>query len=369
MAGGVAHDLNNVLSGIVGYPDLLLMDLPPDSPMIKAVETIKDSGQKATVIVQDLLTLARRGVITKEAIDLNLLVEDYLKSPEHRQIMAHHPSIDIECKMTSEPLALTGSPVHLKKTIMNLVSNAAEAQPGGGKIEISTDCLFLDKPLQGYEQVVQGEYVVLHVKDRGGGIKPDDLERIFEPFYTKKQMGRSGTGLGLAVVWGTVQDHKGYINVTSDSGSGTAFELYFPLSREAVSNRAVGDDFESLKGNRQTILVVDDVQSQREIISNMLDRIGYSAVAVESGEAAVDYFRQSEADVVILDMIMPPGMDGLTTYEQILKIRPGQKAIINSGYAETGRVREMQRLGASQYLKKPYTIDALAKALKLTIGT
>jgi len=226
LAGGVAHDLNNILSGLVSYPELLLMDLPDDSPLKQPILTIKESGQKAAAIVQDLLTLARRGVSIREVLNLNMLIEEYLmnlnmlieeylKSPENQQIFEHHSGVTVETDLQPDLLNSMGSPVHLSKTIMNLVSNAAEAMPNGGKIRISTENRYIDKSLKGYDAVDEGDYATLTVTDTGIGISPEDIERIFEPFYTKKTMGRSGTGLGTAVVWGTVKDHNGYIDVQS----------------------------------------------------------------------------------------------------------------------------------------------------------
>ena len=196
LAGGVAHDLNNILSGLVSYPELLLMDIPEDSPLRKPILTIQGSGQKAAVIVQDLLTLARRGVAITEVVNLNDIVYDHLKSPEHEKLKSFHPGAEFEINLAPDLLNTLGSPVHLSKTIMNLLSNAAEAMPDAGAITISTSNQYLDRPVRGYEDVQEGDYVVLSVVDSGVGMSEEDLARIFEPFYTKKVMGRSGTGLG-----------------------------------------------------------------------------------------------------------------------------------------------------------------------------
>ncbi|MDP8228032.1 MAG: PAS domain S-box protein, partial [Candidatus Electryoneaceae bacterium] len=220
LAGGVAHDLNNVLSGIVSYPELLLLDLPEDSPLRKPILTIQKSGQKAADIVQDLLTLARRGVVATEVVNINQIINSNLKSPECENLKQFYPDAKIESNLEAYLLNIMGSSVHLSKTVMNLVSNAAEAMPEGGNIFISTESKYIDKPIRGYDDVKEGDYVILTVSDTGIGISSGDLERIFEPFYTKKVMGRSGTGLGMAVVWGTVKDHKGYIDVQSTEGKG-----------------------------------------------------------------------------------------------------------------------------------------------------
>lgn len=364
LAGGVAHDLNNILSGIVSYPDLLLMDLPDDSPLIEPIKTIQESGKKAAAIVQDLLTLARRGVSVSEVVNLNDIIDEYLTSPQFSRLKSYHPNVEIESNLDSALLNTTGSPVHLSKTVMNLVSNAAEAMPKGGIIQIKTKNQYVDLPISGYDNVKEGDFTVLTVSDNGIGIAPEEINRIFEPFYTKKVMGRSGTGLGMAVVWGTVNDHGGYIHVVSNKGQGTTMELYFPATRKSIKSDDVPISFENYKGEGQTILVVDDVLEQREVAAKILTQLGYSTETVSSGEEACEYLESNTADLIMLDMIMKPGIDGLETYKRIISKYPQQRAIIASGFSETERVREAQRLGAGRYVKKPYTIEKIGMAVK-----
>jgi CheY-like chemotaxis protein len=221
----------------------------------------------------------------------------------------------------------------------------------------------LDKPLKGYEEVRQGEYAVLTVSDDGLGLSAGELGRIFEPFYTKKIMGRSGTGLGLSVVWNTVQDHGGYVNVMSDEDR-TIFELYFPITRAEVAADTEQVSWENYAGNGEKILVVDDEELQREIACGLLIKLGYSAEAVSSGEEAIGYLKTHSVDLVVLDMIMFPGINGRETYERIIKIHPNQKAIIASGFAETEDVKAAQERGAGKYIKKPFTLETLAIAVK-----
>ncbi len=364
LAGGVAHDLNNILSGIVTYPELLLLDLPEESPLRQPLITIQDSGLKAVTIIQDLLTLARRGVTQTQVTNLNDLISTYLRSPEHEKIMSFHPGIRIKTSLEADLPNISGSPTHLVKTVMNLVSNAAEAQPGEGEILISTESCYLDSPFKGYQTVPEGEYALLKIQDRGIGIAPEDLQRIFEPFYTKKVMGRSGTGLGMAVVWGTVQDHRGYLQVTSEIGRGSAFALYFPITRQARGPEIESLPLEAYLGHQEKVLVIDDLLEQREIAQKILIRLGYQVFSVASGEEAVEFLKNTPVDVLLLDMIMDPGIDGLETYQRILKIHPRQKAVISSGFSETDRVLEAQCLGARGYLKKPYTLEKLGLALR-----
>ncbi|MCP4022307.1 MAG: response regulator [Desulfobacteraceae bacterium] len=364
LAGGVAHDLNNILSGISAYPELLLEDLPQDSPLRKPITIIKKSGTKAAAVVQDLLTLARRGVATMEIVNINDLVKNSIESPECESIMEYHPDVAVNIDLDTDLLNVKGSELHIGKTIMNLISNSAEAMPKGGNIFIKTRNRYIDMPLFKYDQITVGDYIVITVTDMGDGIAPEDVDHIFEPFYTKKKMGRSGSGLGMAVVWGTVKDHKGYIDVKSEPGKGTSFDLYFPATREAVPKEESDISLEDLKGNNERILVVDDVEEQRFVAVSILKRLGYQPESVESGEAAIAYLIEKKVDLIVLDMIMEPGLDGLETYEKILKTNPNQKAIIASGFAETERVRKVQHLGAAQYIKKPYTPLQIGKAVK-----
>ena len=287
LAGGVAHDLNNVLSGILSYPDLILLNLPEDHEARESLESIKKAGGRAAEIVQDLLTLARRGVAITDVVNLNDLVKEYVYSPEHEKMMSFHSGINVKTNLEDNLLNIKGSSIHLKKTIMNLVSNAAEAQPEGGEIIILTENRSIDQLMKGYDNIPEGDYVLLKVTDKGHGIAKDDLDKIFEPFYTKKVMGRSGTGLGMAVVWGTVKDHKGRINVKSVEAQGTAFDLYFPATREGIKEEA-RVSLKDYMGNGQSILVVDDVEEQRKIASLLLDKLGYKPFAVPSGEEAVE---------------------------------------------------------------------------------
>jgi signal transduction histidine kinase/ActR/RegA family two-component response regulator len=369
LAGGVAHDLNNILSGIVSYPDLLLMDLPADSPLREPIKTMQASGKKAAAIVQDLLTLARRGVSVSEVVNLNEIIKDYLGSPQKEKLLSFHSGIEFNTDLDPKALNIMGSSVHLSKTVMNLVANAAEAMPDGGRISIATENRYIDQPIAGYDDVEEGDYVLLTVADGGIGIPKDEFGRIFEPFYTKKVMGRSGTGLGMAVVWGTVKDHKGYIHIESREGMGTAFKLYFPVTRMPRNGDENPISINDYRGNGETILVVDDIEEQRTIASKLLKHLGYAVDTAASGEEAVAYMKANRADLVVLDMIMPPGIDGLETYKQLIARRPEQKAIIASGFSETDRVKKAQHLGAGCYVKKPYTMEKIGMAVKAELAT
>lgn len=367
LAGGVAHDLNNILSGIVSYPDLMLMDLPKDSHLRKPIMTMQDSGKRAAAIVQDLLTLTRRGIIIEEIVSLNEIVSKYLISPEYKKMISYHSGVEVEADLATDLFNISGSPIHLAKTVMNLVSNAAEAMQDGGKIRISTSNRSIEKSILSYGRKGEEKYVTLSVSDNGIGIPPKDQDRIFEPFFTKKTMGRSGTGLGMAVVWGTVEDHNGHIDLKSSEGEGTTITLFFPASKQELTPVEPEGNVDKLRGNGESILVVDDSKRQREISYDLLSRLGYAVSVTSSGEDAIEFIKNNRIDLVVLDMLMNPGMDGLDTYRNILQICPKQRAIIVSGFSKTERVKEAIRLGAGTYVKKPYTLRRLGKAVRIEL--
>ena len=366
LAGGVAHDLNNVLSGIVSTPDLLLMDLPKDSELITPVKIMKDSGKRAAIIVDELLTLARGTAKVLEPVRLNDVIEAYLLSPEFDQASGFYPGVTVIKKLdTSLPL-LNASGLHMRKIVMNLVSNAMEAIHNTGELTLETTRVqFFQKTIKGYEKTKDGPYVKFSVQDTGDGISKKDLDRIFEPFYTKKVLGRSGTGLGLSIVWSTVHEHNGYIQVTSEKGK-TLFQVFFPVM-DLLPEATEPDRIYTLSdysGNNETILVVDDVESQRKITSNMLKRLGYKVKIVNSGEEAIALAGKNKIDLAVLDMIMDPGISGLDTFRKLKIMDPNIAAVITSGYSKTDDVEKAQELGAGPFIKKPYSLQRLGLTIK-----
>jgi PAS domain S-box-containing protein len=364
LAGGVAHDLNNVLGVLSGYSQLLLLEIPEGSPVRGHAETILQSTEKGAAIIQDLLTLARRGVTVSDVINLNGVVSGFLKAPVLEKMKDHNPRVTFRAECDENLLNIKGSPVHLEKTLMNLVSNAAESISGRGEVTIRTESRYIDKAIGGYDEVREGDYAVLTVSDTGMGIPAENKDKIFEPFYTKKKMGRSGTGLGLAIVWGTVKDHNGYIDVQTKVGEGTTFTLYFPVTREELTATDQLESMERYMGNGESVLVVDDIAEQQDVASRLLTRLGYKVHMVSSGEEAVEYLKGNRADILVLDMIMAPGIDGLETYQRVLEINPRQKAILVSGFSETDRVKKAQKLGAGAYVKKPYMMEKIGVAIR-----
>ncbi len=363
LAGGVAHDLNNILSGVVSLPELLLLDLPQDSPQRRPLEEILSSGRRAAAVVADLLTVARGVASSREVVSLNSLLKDSYDSVEIQQLKKSHPQVSFVLKTEADLRHTRCSMVHIRKVITNLAANAAEAINGEGTVTITTRNQDVDSSPKSYKEVISGEYVVLQVADTGPGIKEDDLESIFDPFYSRKVMGRSGTGLGLTVVWNTMLDHQGYIHVNSGE-AGTSFELFFPVSNEELSLAESVIPLNQLRGNHERILVVDDVKEQRLIARSILEKLDYTVDTASSGEDAIASLEKKVPDLVLLDMLMEPGMNGRETYEQMLKALPGLRSVIASGFAETEEVKKIQTHGAGSFVKKPYTMEELGVAIK-----
>jgi PAS domain S-box-containing protein len=364
LAGGVAHDLSNILSAIVSYPDLLLMDIKPDSPLYDPLSKIKSAGARAAAMVHDLMTLARRSVPVTDVVMVNELVKEYLASPEFEDLVSRNPNITVEDRLDAELFAIKGSQMHLTKALMNIMINAAEAMPDGGTIRISThnETVRAEDPRS---PARSGEHIVLSVIDNGHGIAQEDLKRVFEPFFSTKQMGRSGTGLGMAIVWASVQDLNGFIDIDSQLNKGTTVRLYFPATDEKRTHHSNPPMFvDDYKGRGEVVLLVEDDTEHREIAGRMLTRLGYRVVTVDSGEAALVELEKDRPDLVVLDMILGSGLDGLSTYRRILDLNPRQRAIIASGFAETSRVRTALELGAGAYIKKPYSLKEIGAAVR-----
>jgi len=369
MASSVAHDLNNIMAGIITYPELLLMDLGEGFKYRDELLMIREAGKRAAAVVNDLLTVARGATCKKEVHNVNTIVSEYLNSVEFKDLSQRFPEVQLTPYLEGKLHNINCSAMHLGKSLMNLVNNAAEAIQGKGQIILATKNVRFAAPHHGYEVIEPGEYVMISVEDDGPGISPQDISQIFSPFYSKKVMGRSGTGLGLAVVWNTVHDHGGFVDVTS-SDRGSLFSLYFPMDKFGRSKPVQQPPaISQYQGNGEKILVVDDQKSQRDIASRLLTRLGYSPLTVPSGEEAVEYLKTTPVDLVILDMMMDPGINGCETYERILRHIPGQKAIITTGYSNAEDITRATNLGINQFVKKPYSLHELAQALKLEINS
>lgn len=361
LAGGVAHDLNNILGPILGYPDLILSTLPENSPIRGDIELIKSSAERASDVVQDLLTLARRGKYEMKALDINKLISEYVNSSVFDSKKLKYPDVKVELSLKENLSAVRGSEPHLAKAIMNLTINAFESMLHGGTLSIRTYIRTIPKQYLLLNEIPEGEYVIIEVEDSGYGIANEDLTRIFEPFYTRKEMGASGSGLGLSVVLGVVEDHGGYVDVSTEKGIGTKFSIYLQPSPFLEENLTTPD--KNLRGT-ENILVVDDGSEQRTLAERLITSLGYKVDSVDTGNAAIEKIKKKNFDLIVLDMIIEDDFDGLDTFKEIIKFRPDQRAIIVSGYAETGRVKEARKLGVGKYIRKPYSLDKIGTAIR-----
>ena len=366
MAGGVAHDLNNILSALTTYPEILLLKLPSNSPLREHIEKIRKAGTRAAEIVEDMLTVTRGTAAAKKVESLNSVITEILDSPEFQQIQRSSTPPSCTSILAPDLLNISCSVMHIRKSILNLLFNAAEAVGENGTITIRTENCYIDEPVAENQFIKPGEYVLLSISDNGPGISTEDQKHIFDPFYSKKVMGKSGTGLGLTIVKNTVQDHDGDILLTSDN-SGTTFTLYFPATRNSVDGSPSKEMALQQQGAGEKILVVDDEDLQRDIASELLTTLGFQVQSCGSGEAAIELAKKESFDLLLLDMLMEPGINGRECFEQVQQIHPDIKAIIVSGYSKSDEVKRALSQGVSHYIRKPYTLQQLSETIKQTL--
>ena len=356
IAGQVAHDFNNLLSPLLAYPELIKMELPPGHSASQCCDVMMEAAGRMAEINRDLLALGRRGHIAQQPADLNRLVQQAVMQMEDRP-----DTLAVELDLDPDLLPVAGAPAQLMRVISNLLSNAREAMQEVGVVTLKTENLNLDQPYGHYNRIEAGEYVRLTIGDTGCGIPAEIRDRIFDAFFTTKRTDRHrGSGLGLSVVQAIVEDHRGCLDLESEVGKGTTFSVYLPISREA-GDETPGDP---VKGGTETLMVVDDDPLERELVSRLLGKLGYRVAVAAGGEEAVAQVGERPVDLLILDMVMPPGIDGAETYRRIREIHPGQRAILLSGLAESARVREAQAQGVGAYLSKPVTLQTLARAVR-----
>ncbi len=367
MAGGVAHDLNNILSGVICLPEMLLLKLDPDDAMRDSLNMIKTSGERAAAVVADLLTIARGSASVRQVNDLNAMIRSYCHAPEFLKLKDAHPQVQFSFTPTADLWSCSCSRSHIEKTFMNLIINAFEAIKGGGEVNISTRNITAEKLEDFSTELKKGPFIAIDIQDSGSGISAEDINRIFEPFFSKKGLGRSGTGLGLAVAWNSIREHQGTILVKS-SPQGTCFTVLLPAEHDVAIAQNNLDARDFLKGDGERILVVDDEETLRKIASEMLSLLGYQAISAASGEEALEVLRSATVDLVLLDMQMDPGISGRETYSRIKKMNPTQKALVVTGYSTSIDVEQTIQSGATGLIQKPYNISDLGEIIGRTLG-
>jgi len=356
IAGQVAHDFNNLLGPLVAYPDLIKEELSPGHPALEFVEPIAQAAVQMAEINQQLLTLGRRGHYNVEVIRINSIVEQVV---DQFQPLPTH--ITLDAQLDPGLMNIKGGGAQVFRLLSNVVMNALDAMPGPGTLTVRTQNWYREGSAPAVDGPPTGEYVKITIADTGCGIPDDALGQVFEPFFTTKAADRKrGSGLGLSVVHAVAQDHGGFVDIDSTPGEGTSVYIYFPITRDEIAEK----DLEALSGGPESILIVDDDRVQREVSMRLLTRLGYAVSEASGGQEALEKLGKGSYDLMIVDMIMPGGLDGADTYRRALALNARQRAIIVSGYAESDRVREARRLGAGDFVQKPLRLKTLAEAVR-----
>ena len=360
LAGGVAHDFNNILQAINGYTQILLMKKAPDDPDYNKLQQLQKSGERAAKLVDQLLTFSRKMEGKRRQVSLNheiQLIEKLLMQTIPRMI---ERQIDLEPGLWP----IHGDPVHIEQILLNLGSNAADAMPEGGRLLIETRNVNLDKQSHELPGTEPGPYVRLTVSDTGCGMNAETVQQIFDPFFTTKEVGK-GTGLGLASVYGIVKSHGGHIICRSRENEGTVFKIYLPAASQQEALTDKKQEYEAPEGGTETILVVDDEFPVREAAREILQYFRYNVLCAEDAEKAIELFRThgESIDLVILDLSMP-GMGGNQCLRELLAVNPRLKVIISSGYAANGLAKDALASGACGFIGKPYQATDLARQVR-----
>jgi two-component system, cell cycle sensor histidine kinase and response regulator CckA len=364
LAGGIAHNFNNLLTGILGTVSLLLMDMDPADSKYRKLKKVEEYVRNGVDLTRQLLGFARGGKYEVEVLDLNEVVKKTTAvfAQTKQEIIIHR-------EWEPHLWPVKGDQGQIEQALLNLCVNAWQAMPGGGDLYIKTENVFLDKPYVHKYTVKPGRYVRVSVKDTGVGMDPETQERIFEPFFTTREVGK-GTGLGLAAVYGIVKNHGGFIHAASEKGRGTTFEILLPVFEEEKSGTdkypLVGPD----KGKRKgTVLLVEDEEMVASVAKDFLNALGFEPLVARTGEEALDIYRahKDRIDLVILDMIMP-GLSGVETYGMLRDINPSVRVLLSSGYSMNGEAEEILKSGCLGFIQKPYSMKELSVKLRSALS-
>jgi PAS domain S-box-containing protein len=363
LAGGVAHDFNNILTGILGYAELLKMGSKPGDRVRLAAEVIEKGASRAAALTQQLLGFARKGKNKNVPVDLHATLQEVL------DLVAGTLSKDITLRreLAADSPWVRGDPVQLGQVILNLAVNAADAMPGGGTLTFRTQTVHSpSRPGRRNPEIHPGPHVLLTVTDTGFGIPEEVRDRIFEPFFTTKEDGK-GTGMGLAMVYGIVQNHGGFIETESEVGRGTTFSICLPLAEPGTEKGPRPVAAEPVPGTGR-ILVVDDEETVRNVAGEFLRNLGYQVIAASNGREAVETYRAapSEIDLVILDMVMPE-MGGRECFRTLKSINPAVRAVLSTGYGFTVATQEILDEGMVGFVQKPYQLRHLSEVVAVAL--
>jgi two-component system, cell cycle sensor histidine kinase and response regulator CckA len=362
LAGGVAHDFNNLLMVIGGYAEVILSQLDLSHPLHEKGRAIQLAADRATTLTRQLLAFSRKQLLELKVIDVNAIVQDMERLL--RPLIGEN--VEFATILESAAAHTRADAGQLEQILMNLVVNAKDAMPEGGKLTIQTQNTVVDENHRGQQFIRPGHYVTLSVSDTGMGMDRETQSRIFEPFFTTKEKGK-GTGLGLSTVYGIVKQVGGYVMVQSEIGRGTTFHIYLPLVDEAAEKPVSAPD--NASGGTETILLVEDEESVRQLVRDTLTAKGYQVVDAENGEAglAAAESHKGKIDLVITDVVMP-GMGGRELVKQLATTRPGTKVLYLSGYTEDAIVSDGSIEKGTAFLQKPFTLQNLSRKVREVLG-
>ena len=357
LAGGIAHDFNNLLMGIQGRTSLMLMNSDSSHSYFEHLKGIEDYVKSATDLTKQLLGFASGGKYEVKVFDLNEIIKN-----QNRMFGRTTKEVNIQEKFEEDLWTVEIDQGQIEQVILNIYVNAWQAMPGGGNLFIQTNNIFIDESYTMPYQVEPGNYVKISITDTGVGMDEMTRQRIFDPFFTTKEMGR-GTGLGLASAYGIIKNHKGFINVYSEKGKGTTFNIYLPASEKEVVKEKEID--EKLIGGKELVLLVDDEDMIIEVGQEIMEKLGYKVLTSKSGKEAIEIYEKNRdrIDMVILDMIMP-GMGGSETYDRLKEINPGVKVLLSSGYSINGQATDILKRGCNGFIQKPFNMAELSKKIR-----
>jgi PAS domain S-box-containing protein len=362
LAGGVAHDFNNILTVIHGHASLLSAGANLSGPAARSAQQITQAAERAAALTRQLLTFSRRQVMQPRRLDMNEVVSNMTKMLS--RILGE--DIALQLNYFPQPALVQADAGMLEQILLNLAVNSRDAMPRGGQLTIRISAVDVDaRHLAQHSEAHPGSYVCLKVSDTGCGIAPDNLRRIFEPFFTTKEVGK-GTGLGLATVYGIVKQHQGWIEVESEPGHGTTFRVYLPRTYAAAESKEEAQAPEAVPGGNETILVVEDEAPVRELVCNLLAGHGYQILQAESGVKALEVWKERKAkiDLVLTDLVMPDRINGRELAERLWNEQPQLKVIFTSGYSADVVGKDFVLRRGLNYLQKPYHPQKLARTVR-----
>jgi signal transduction histidine kinase len=366
LAGGIAHDFNNILTAIIGYGNIALMKIPEGDPLRSYLGQMLAAAERAAALTKSLLAFSRKQIINLRPVSVNAIIERVEK------LLQRSIGEDIELKtaLTEKDTAVLADSGQIEQVLINLAMNARDAMPNGGNLIIETGQAEIDDQYiksHGYGKL--GMYVLISVTDSGEGMDEKTRDRIFEPFFTTKEVGK-GTGLGLSMVYGSVKQHSGFINVYSEPGRGTTFTIYLPLLKAGARPAAAGEPAPPPKGGTETILLAEDDTALRNLARGVLEEFGYTVIEAVDGQDAVEKFimLKDRIQLLILDVVMPK-KNGKEAFEEAKKIKPGIKALFTSGYpAEIIQKKGILDAGINFIIKPHQPQDLLRKIREVLDG-